>query len=372
MSQSLTMPTLIWLRKNKLLLFTVIIPTLIAIIYFGFIASDVYVSESKFVVRSPQKQSASGLGVLLQTAGFTKAQDDVYAVHDYIMSRDAMNALDQKFKLKEMYSSKQIDVFGRFGVFGLDLSNESLYKFYQKKVNVDLDASSSISKLEVSAYTAQDALKLNEQLIEMSESLVNKMNDRGRGDQVSSAMREVDSAKKVANLAAQSLSSYRNSKNVFDTDKQSALQLQQIAKLQDSLSQVQSQLNQVRMLAPKNPQIPVLENQRATLISEISKQNSGVTGGDASLSTKSAEYERLLFDNEFAQKQLAAALSSLELAKNDAQRKQLYVERIVQPNLPDKAIEPKRIRSILAIFALGLVVFAIMSMLLAGIKEHHN
>ena len=49
----------------------VVIPTAMAIIYFGFIAADRYVSTSAFVVRSPQKvSSVSGLSAFLQNVGF--------------------------------------------------------------------------------------------------------------------------------------------------------------------------------------------------------------------------------------------------------------------------------------------------------------
>ena len=59
---------------------TVIVPTFCAILYFGFFASDVYVSEAKFVVRSPEKSSTSGLGVLLKSAGFANAGDALKAL----------------------------------------------------------------------------------------------------------------------------------------------------------------------------------------------------------------------------------------------------------------------------------------------------
>ena len=57
-------------------------------------------------------------------------------------------------------------------------------------------------------------------------------------------------------------------------------------------------------------------------------------------------------------------------ARNEAQRKQAYVERIVQPNLPDAPVEPRRLRGILATLLLGLLAYGILRMLLAGVKEH--
>ncbi|OYX92442.1 MAG: hypothetical protein B7Y74_12115, partial [Novosphingobium sp. 35-62-5] len=52
-------PTLLErLKKRRWFLLAVILPTLLATLYFGFIASDVYISESRFVIKSPdQKRS---------------------------------------------------------------------------------------------------------------------------------------------------------------------------------------------------------------------------------------------------------------------------------------------------------------------------
>ena len=111
--------------------------------------------------------------------------------------------------------------------------------------------------------------------------------------------------------------------------------------------------------------------QRAALLDdEIQAEMERVTGGERSLAGKAAEYQRLLLDREFADKMLASAMVTLEQARNDAQRKQLYLERIVQPSKPDHAMEPRRIRGIIATLPVGLVVFAVLTMLLAGMREH--
>ena len=49
-------------RAGPLFVMTVLAPTVLAILYFGLISSDVYISESRFVVRSPERASASTLG----------------------------------------------------------------------------------------------------------------------------------------------------------------------------------------------------------------------------------------------------------------------------------------------------------------------
>ncbi|HNI66108.1 MAG TPA: hypothetical protein PLK97_10235, partial [Pseudomonadales bacterium] len=81
-------------RISPLFLATVVLPTLLALIYYGLLASDVYISESHFVIRSPERQSTSPLGFLLKGAGFARAEDDAHAVQNFMLSRDAVRALD--------------------------------------------------------------------------------------------------------------------------------------------------------------------------------------------------------------------------------------------------------------------------------------
>ena len=116
---------------------------------------------------------------------------------------------------------------------------------------------------------------------------------------------------------------------------------------------------------------PILEVRISSLSREIDEQLGLVAGNRRSLSATAAQYQRLELEREFADRRLAAAMNSLEEARNDARRKQAYVERIVQPSLPDEAEEPKRLRGILATLLLGLAAWAILKMLLAGIREHH-
>lgn len=357
---------------NRLFLFTVILPTVISVVYFGLIASDIYISESRFVVRSPQRQASTGLGALFQGAGFSRSQDDTYTVHDYIFSRDALKNLDEQFAVSKAFASSSIDIFSRFAGLDWDNSFEALHRYYQKRVSVNLDTLSSITTLSVNAFAPEDAYRINEKLLELSENLVNQLNERGRQDMIRFASAEVAIAEKKAKAAALAVSNYRNLKGVFDPEKQSALQLQQVLKLQDELIATKIQLAQMRSLTRDNPQISTLQQRIEALQTEVGLETAKVAGGNRSLSNKSADYEGLILERGFAEKQLAAALTSLEQARNDAQRKQLYLERIVQPNKPDIAMEPRRIRNIISTFVLGLVAWGILTMLLAGVREHQD
>lgn len=358
---------------NRIFLITVILPTIASCVYYGFIASDVYISESRFVVRSPQRQTTGSLGSLLSGAGFSKSQDDTYTVRDYIESRDALGELEKRLGTKNIFSDNSIDFFNRFAPFKFEDSFEDLYKYYSNHIELSLDNQSSILTLKTRAFSAKDARAINEALIEQSEALVNQLNERGRQDLLRFANQEVELAQKKAQAAALRVSHFRNSKGVIDPERQSSIQLQQISKIQEDLLSTQTQIAQLRSLTRDNPQIAALERRADVLKSAISSENSHVAGaGETSLAGKAAEYQEVNLQREFADRQLASALSSLEQARNEAIRKQLYLERVAQPSLPDKAMEPKRIHGIIATLAAGLLAWGILTLLFSAISEHRD
>ena len=357
-------------RLGLLFVAVVVVPVLTSILYFGFLASDIYISESRFVVRAPDKRAPTGLGAILQTAGFNNANDEVSAAQSYAVSRDALRAINKNDAFKKAYTSPEISIFDRFNPLGIRDSFEDLYQYFENKVTLQNDNLTFITTLTVRAYTPEDARRFNEQLLELSEATVNRLNLRGRQDLVRLAQAEVDSSKAKAQAAAIALAAYRNRSGVVDPEKQADVQMQMISNLQNQLISAKTELAQLQRYAPENPRIPVVQTQIATIQGQIGQETGKVTGGRSSLAGNAVQFQRLTLENDFAAKQLAAALASLEQAKNEALRKQAYVERIVQPNLPDAPMEPRRLRGIFATLVLSLLAYGILRMLLAGVREH--
>lgn len=362
-----------WLKRNLVMMLTVVVPTAVAIVYYGLVASDVFISESRFLVRSPQKQSQGGMfGQLLQGTGLTHSQDDAYSIHDFILSRDALKELDEKTAVRRAFASREIDPINRFPGLAWDDSFEELYRYYGRHVGVDYDPTSSISTLTVHAFTAADAYKINDQLLQMSERLVNTLNERSRQDLIRFADAEVKLATDKATAAGVALFEYRSKHAVFEPDKQAAIQLGSVAKIQEELVSTEAQLAQLRKLSPSNPQIPGMESRADTLRSAIAGEAAKVTSANGSFSARAPEFERLTLDSAFADKQLGVALADLESARNDALRQQLYLERLVQPNVPDKAMRPRRFRSVFTVFLVGMITWGVAGLLIAAIREHSD
>ena len=113
-----------------------------------------------------------------------------------------------------------------------------------------------------------------------------------------------------------------------------------------------------------------MEARVRTLEAEIARETARVTGEGNSLTQKSADFQRLALEADFAAKNMASALAGYENSLSEAQRQQVYLERIAQPSKPDRAQEPRRLRSVFITFLLGLVIYGIASMVVAGVREH--
>jgi capsular polysaccharide transport system permease protein len=200
---------------------TVLIPTAIAVFYYATYASDIYISESRFVVRSPQKQGMSSMTDLFSKVGITKSDDDSYIVRDYILSRDAMDILIKELDIKERYASPTIDALARFpGWRYWETSVESFYRYYQKQVVVLVEPGSSIASLTVRAFDPESTMLINKKLLELSEGFVNRLNERARTDIVKMAQQEVDLAQTRLEAKALQLTAMRTAKLAPDADRQ--------------------------------------------------------------------------------------------------------------------------------------------------------
>lgn len=357
---------------NPLLWITVILPTLFSAIYFGSYASDIYISESSFVVRSPRNQNTlSGVGALLQGTGFARSQDDTYTVQEYIRSRTALEQLQQTLPVREFYSDKG-DILTRFNGFGWNNSQEAFYKYFKDRLNVDFDSVAGIATLRIRAFDPEEGFAINESLIKQGEELINRLNERARTDTVAFAEQAVENAEKKVKETSDALTRYRVKNKFVDLPAQSNAQLSLVSNLSSELIRVETQLAQLESITPDNPQVGALKQRQKSLKAQLDQQSKSLAGSGNSIATQAADYQRLMLDNELAQQQLTTAMVSLQNTRNEADRQQLYLEVISQPSKPDWAVEPYRLYNILATLIIGLMLYGVFSLLIASIREHKN
>jgi capsular polysaccharide transport system permease protein len=346
------------------------VPTLIAGMYYFVIASDLYLSEAKFIVRSPKQVQASGIGALIQSTGLARAEDDTGAVQDFVMSRDAVRKLEQKNDLRTMFSRPEGDIVTRFpGVLFWRKDFEALYSRYEHFVSVETDPNGAIA-LRVKAYRPEDAQTLASALLSYSEQLINDLNDRARRDALDTARREIDRAEqRIAQIQAE-LTAYRVKQKMLDPKSASSGVLELIGQMNAAQTNARAQLGELLNNSPNSPQIPLVKTRIASLDKLIAEERAKLSGETDSVVSTLTEYERLSMQRELAEKALASAFTSLEAARIEAQRQQLYLETVAQPNLADYPLYPKRVVSFITVFATCMLAYGLAWLLVANVREH--
>lgn len=302
-----------WARAFNIWLWVfVLFPTLGAGIYYFGIASNLYMSEADFIVRSEAPSAATGLlGSLLQSTGLSRSTDDTFSVNTFMQSRDAVQLLEQHDHLRDVFNRPEADFITRFPNRISGASFEQLYKHYLNYVDVTYDSVTGVTQLRVEAYRPQDAQRIADALLAYSEDLVNQLNARAEQDSLDVARNEVATA-------------------------------------QQNLEKI--------------------EEERAQLGQAAGADQSHIARSNANSSF--SRFDSLALERDLAEKSLASATESLEAARVRAQSQQLYIEHIVEPNLPDYPLYPQRILSFMLVTVTCFVAYGIAWLLVAGIREH--
>jgi capsular polysaccharide transport system permease protein len=361
-----------WVSRHRWLALFVGVPTLVAIVYYGLIASPIYSSQSAFIIKSPSQKAAPTLSLanLIQTSGLSAGQEQTKEVLQYIRSRSAIRDLEAQTDIRARYSSRGADILSRFPrPFG-NLSSEAFYRYYSSMVGAKLDDESGLAVLEVRAFKPGDAYDLNARLLNLSEALVNRLNERAEGHQIAEAERRVVQAETRLRNARVAIASYRNQNQLLDPAKQGTGVLEISNKLVSEQASLQAQLDLMERVTPRNPAIPAVRNRIVAVGRAIAAQNGRAVGTPTGIASKLGGYENLNAEQEFATQMLTAANASLESARTDAQKQQFYLERVVEPNKPDDSTLPHRILQILTVFAASTCLYLIGWMLVVGILEH--
>jgi len=133
---------------------------------------------------------------------------------------------------------------------------------------------------------------------------------------------------------------------------------------------LQAQLDLMRRQAPANPVIPSLQSRISALSAQIAAQNGRAVGSGSAISSKLSQYDTLKLEQDFATQMVTAANTQLAMASAESVRQQFYLQRVVNPNVPDMAFLPHRLLTIATVFGVLLCLYLVGWMFIAGLVEH--
>ena len=156
----------------------------------------------------------------------------------------------------------------------------------------------------------------------------------------------------------------------MDPNKETAAIIALIGQLSAQRAQARMLLDETRANSPGSPQLQSQQQRIIAIDRQIDEQRAKFIGDATGLVEKITRYERLELEDQFALRALAQATASLEAARLEARRQQLFLERVVEPGLPDEAIMPQRWRMIGTVFGFNVIGALVLFLLVSSAKEH--
>ncbi len=346
------------------------IPTLIASIYFGLFASDVYVSEARVAIRSAQATpSVSGLAAVLGSSIVSSGGQNTMVVADYARSLDMLNRVRERMDIVSHYSSSEVDMLSRLSESSTE---EEIQTYFRKHVEFLRDSASDVLTLRVRAFDRDVAQQLAELVIELSENLVNTLSIRIEEDALQTAQNELTIAAEKVRMASSEMTSFQNANSSLNPAAESTAILGIVSGIEAKLIETKAELSEKQaFMRDSSPEVIQLKNRMNALSRQLRLEKGRVVGGKGEeMNVLIENFQPLVMEQEMAQQQYASALASLELARIEALRKKQYLITFIQPNRPDQAMEPRRFKSVLTVMVFSFLFYMIGGLMWSALKDH--
>jgi len=140
----------------------------LAVLYWGVLASDRYVSEARIMI--PKSEVAGSpsldLGSLL-TSAIGGGRSDQLLLRDYLLSVDNLKRLDKALDLRGHFSDTQHDILSR--MWSKDVPQEWFYHYFMSRVSIDYDDYAGVLVIRAQAYDPKMAHAIDAMLVDEAE-----------------------------------------------------------------------------------------------------------------------------------------------------------------------------------------------------------
>lgn len=360
----------VWQRKWLLI---VVLPTLLLALYFWAFAANQYESEAHILVRTASggQSAPAGLGQALSMfgGGGGAASSDASSISDYLSSHDAVDALRKHSDLVATFRRPEADLFSK--LMPSDPTPERLLNYYRGQVTVKLDPDSGLTNIRVRTFRPQDSLRLINDLLRLGEDRVNVLNHRAYDSTLKLARMQLAEAETALAQSQAAMTNFRQGRRIIDPVAIGQAQIGVVSGIQTSLAQARAQRAAMAgTIAPSSPQARALDARIRALEGQLGAEQARLAGGGNAIASNVGDYQGLQLRQQFASKRYDDAAASLQRAREQAIRQQLFVVRVVEPNLPVKALYPKSLRVVGTVFVGLTLCYALGWLILAGVREH--
>lgn len=358
--------------SNKFTFFIfVVVPTIIAGIYYTNYASDRYISESRYIIQGNEQGTTDVLGMVTGLTGMAASTGDSLAVLNYTVSHDFLSKLQKNINLMDHYSNLKYDWWARIPK---DATLEDLLEYWDKDIiNISYDNASGISKLEVTAFDPEIAKQISNSILQINERFINNLSSEARSDALKFAQDEVIKAETELLSIRSKLANFNEQEKVISAEQAAQAEQNIVATLKQQVATKEAELKSLSSYMESNSlKVRSLVNEINSLkrqtVSQQEKWSDPVTG--KTVTRVVLDTEQLTSELVFAEKLYLTAITSLKQAQIEASQKQRYLDIIVPPHLPDESLKPERIYSIFTVLLASLMLWGIFALLISAIKDN--
>jgi len=352
-------------------LLTVALPTIAAASYFAFTAADQFTAEARFSVASGETSALdalSGMSSLIQTG---QAKNTII-VSEYVESRPMIDALESRLGLRRIFRPDNGDFVAQLGN---DATAEEFLRYWKNQVSVTVNRTSGLATLSVSTFSPQDSLRVIQEIIKISEAIVNNLTQKSDIDAFDLSKTELAKAKLGLEDAISRLRDARNSAGVLDVKLSAEVASRLISQLRLELANVEVQITSLRASNAANaPQITPLQNQASSIKDQIASYQESIasapTEGGTSLASRATEIQEREVQAEIARSIYADAVLEYERARVALERKRSYLLTYVTPRLPEDSLYPRRLLYTCLVSLAGGLLWCVLAGLGWMVRDH--
>lgn len=347
----------------------VVLPTLLAMVYYGLVAAPQFESVSAFTVRSADGGGGMGLEFFIASVPGSSAGADAMLAQEYILSRDMLAKLESENDFVAHFRDHG-DFVSRLPA---DADAEERFEYYTEHVSVEHDSTSGVITLAVRGFSAAKAAELNEAMLRAAEALVNELNERSRRDRIDLAQRQLAAEETRLVAARAAVVAFQAEHDEINPLESAAAVLTVRSQLEGELASARAELIALRRtLQPNAPEVLSLRGRIAALQAQVDSQTARLSNGETGFAATIAAFEPLMVEKEFAQQAYQSALAALEMARVEADRQNRYVVSVARPSVPDAPTHPDEVRGVLTVTVICFMLLGVGSLLLASVREHAN
>jgi capsular polysaccharide transport system permease protein len=346
---------------------------ILAIIYWGFIASNRYVSEAQVVIERTDMTAgaATDIGSLLSGVGGANRADQLL-LRAHLLSVDMLNNLDSKLNLRAHYSDTRRDIVSR--MWDKAIEQEWFHRHFLARTQVEFDDYAGVLVIKAQAYEPKMARDIAATLVEEGERYMNELGHRRAREQVAFLEKQVAEMSGKALQTRQELLVFQNQKGMLSPQSLAETLLTTVNRLEAQLTDLKARRSSLLgYLSPSAPGVVEIDMQINGIEKQLQLEQSRLTSPKGqTLNRTVEEYQRLEMTAKFAEDVYKTALVALEKGRIEALRTLKKVSVLQSPTLPQYPLEPRRLYNIAVFIIMALILAGIVHLLAAIIRDHRD